>query len=108
MFSNVTEANGVVSQLRKLQCHGGKREILGICAHFEDYPHLVGKYSKDWEHYTGDENFPVPCQDYPDDPGFGYIICDNLWSDEYGRLRKDLCRHIADAIDKEIQDGKYD
>lgn len=108
MFSNVTEANGVVSQLRELQCYASEFKTLGICEYFGDYPDLVETYSKGWEHHTGEENFPVPCPDYPDDPGLGYLRCNNLWSGEYGRLRKDLCRHIADAIDKEIRYGMYD
>ena len=108
MFNNVTEARGAVSRLRELQCYGSHDlRTVGICGHFEEYPNLVEKYCLGWEHYTGDEAFPVPCPDGPD-PALGYLRCTDMWSGEYGRLRKDLCRHIANAIDKEILDGLYD
>jgi hypothetical protein len=52
-----------------------------------------------WPHYSGDYNFPVPSQSDLD-AGSYYLRCDDKWEGNYGDLRRDLCRHFADYLEK--------
>ncbi len=52
---------------------------------------IVERASPSWEHYSGDPTYPVG-DDY--DRG-------NLWEGDSGKLRRDLCRYVADWMEDE-------
>lgn len=69
---------------------------LDATLYIEDY------YFK-WDHFSGDMHYPVP------DPmsmlapkEIYYTMREAMWTGAYGDLRKDLCRYIAEEIEKLI------
>jgi hypothetical protein len=60
-----------------------------------------------WPKWSGSAGFPVPHPKYPKDPGrandryyrdghkFG-----SIWTGKYGDLRRKMCLHIADVLEK--------
>jgi hypothetical protein len=81
--------------------NGQHKPYLAIChnlTHVLDEPsyHLVGKYSKSWKYYSGNYSFPVPGPN--GESGVDAFKSQwNLWTGEYGELRKELLDHLIHA-----------
>jgi len=97
----------IINHLRWL-ADGGKPEYTtgGICLELKrklgvKYEELF-PYFKSWEHYSGNIVYPVPATNkkYSVIEQFDYT--QNLWIREQGKLRRDLCRHIANEMEKEL------
>lgn len=83
----------------------------GLCSNFlfflEDLEDtwIVENVFPNWEHFSGIASCPIPDPDGRRDPYAVYQHNkDNvsLWQGKYGELRKDLARHIAEAIEKHL------
>ena len=100
----------LLTALKQLRENGPYNRDAGICAQFD----LYGLYSSEerrqfrasfttWQHYSGDDSFPVPSPDK-------YIVAidayfdksNDLWDRDtaYGRLRWDLLDHIIAELSK--------
>lgn len=62
--------------------------------------HHVHYFAPTWEHYSGNELFPVPDPDGLTPAQIRYYKTRNLWAGSYGKLRKDLCIYIAKKLEK--------
>ena len=77
----------------------------GICAHVYDMTgfgrSVLEPYYKNWLHYSGDPEYPVP---HPHKtPKDGFFDTTNMWSSsEYGLTRKDLVNHIINQLKLEL------
>ena len=67
----------------------------------------IDQYYSSWDKFSGDVYYPVPSTDTrltsADMYDSVYYSEDcNMWTGEYGNLRKDLCLHIAKELEKLI------
>lgn len=91
-----------------------KTSVSGICGRVSAYVGynndvhrakvvaLLSNYWGDWEHYSGNENYPV---DHPDEnAGYAYNMLD-LWdlTTEYGQRRMNLVKYIIERLEKELE-----
>lgn len=106
----------LLTTLKQLRENGPRIRSVGICCQFD----LYGLHSEEerrlfrasfttWQHYSGDDSFPVPsptrsisAQDYYFDKTI------DLWDrdTEYGRLRWDLLDHIIKELSKMSTDAE--
>lgn len=74
-------------------------------------PHNAMKYvkkiTKKWEHYSGDDTFPISVSN--DEPEIQYYDSDNKWEGEYGLRRVELLKFIISELKKpeEVADDRY-
>lgn len=74
----------------------------GLCGNFymkfKAHLHRVFDYygcCDAWPKFSGNYNYPVP---YSIEPCTAYLTsC--LWSDDYGKLRREFCLHVADFME---------
>lgn len=103
----------VIAHLRAL----GNKEIeprfkgVGICSELHDLfatkkssgYELVETYSKLWEEFSGNNEYPVPCTNK--EPNAAFTIVWDLWDNTpYGDSRRRLCSFLADCLEKEIRE----
>lgn len=68
----------------------------------------IDQYYSGWDKYSGDLYYPVPSTNelFSEEDMFHHTYdsedC-NMWTGEYGDLRKDLCLHIAKQLEKLIE-----
>lgn len=90
----------------------------GICNHLnnafdywmDDYDiasGVVTELAQSWSKFSGNDSYPVPSTFGEQRPSeaynFHFDIWQNQWKDNtYGNLRRELCIHMADEIDKII------
>jgi len=55
-----------------------------------------------WKHRSNDPVYPVPSGNKKYDAYKYYYYSNNKWGGKQGKLRRDLCRHIADEMEKEL------
>lgn len=96
----------------------------GICTHmsdcekewYDDWRRIIGRFMgqcladssfakacESWEHFSGSLTYPVPCPEFPREETYAawmYKETENLWEGEYGELRRDFARHLADYLEK--------
>lgn len=63
---------------------------------------LLSNYWCDWEHYSGNENYPIA---HPTElAGYAYNMLD-LWdlTTEYGQRRMNLVKYIIERLEKELE-----
>jgi len=96
--------------IEHLEALGEGKEVLfkylGLCSEIHDLTgmnalKLLKEYFKTWEHYSGDEIYPVPSTNKNCSAEEYYDSSFNLWSGKQGKLRRSLCRHIAKEMRKE-------
>lgn len=106
----------LLTALKQLRDNGPKNHNVGICGQFD----LYGLHSeeerrqfrncfKTWQHYSGDDSFPIPSPDKSINAQDAYFDKRNdLWDrdTEYGRLRWDLLDHIIAEMSKMSTDAK--
>jgi hypothetical protein len=101
----------LIDELKRLAEGGVPKagdECLGICFILRNDRALPKQFKESvysWEHYSGNSTFPVPHPDFPDNPGKGFLNTDDLWIGEYGRLRRDLCRHFLKYLEEQCTTG---
>ena len=100
----------VIDYLRELQ-NGADPDTseYGICTNLSDKEFncihgdtvsFVAMYAKSWDRYSGISSYPISCGvETPSDQYWGTF---DLWVGEYGDLRRDLCGHIADRLEEEL------
>jgi len=75
---------------------------LGLCSNLEWFAgghiHLSPKF-KSWPHYSGMLVYPVPATNKGLTAEIQYHRHIGLWIGKQGKLRRDLCRHIADEME---------
>jgi hypothetical protein len=69
---------------------------------------FLDQYFESWNGYSGEPAYPVPSTDemYTTAGEMFDSVVDNygdMWTGDYGDLRKDLCRHIAKEIEVLIE-----
>jgi len=57
----------------------------------------VNRIAENWSHYSGDKNYPV------EGSSLQYARHVNKWSNEYGRLRKDLLKYLIKTFEGELE-----
>ena len=63
----------------------------------------IVKYAPLWPEFSGDVDYPVPCDMYGvDGQRTGYDTLD-LWVGEYGAARRRLAGFIADCLEEELK-----
>lgn len=78
----------------------------GICnnLHFEGSTKFLRECFKSWEHYSGDDTYPVPDPDNMGCPEAAYRIYhtvhESMYSGPYGELRRDLAQHILNKLNE--------
>lgn len=98
----------VVEYLRYLG-DGGMPEtsIFGICNNVDNKfgsgtHYLFVKYYEGWDLFSGDELFPVS---HPSETAyqayFNSSSDENWTTGEYARRRRDLCKYLADCIERD-------
>ena len=61
---------------------------------------LVKQHSKSWPKFSGDVDYPVPCTtSRVTSPSKQYYSECGKWNNTQGKLRKELCAHIAAKLD---------
>jgi hypothetical protein len=67
---------------------------------YEDCAALVAYYAKQWEHYSGDSEYPV------EGDGFEYATQGNMFDPEtkYGMLRLKLLDFIIEKLNEDLQE----
>ena len=90
----------VVNFLNNLAIHGSDSEH-GVCMLLEDtfnvQFNIRESVYESWEHFSGDDSYPIPStvlgmteqQAFHNSP---------KWEGEYGKLRRDWCRHLAEYV----------
>ena len=73
----------------------------GVCALLEDafnvQFNIRESVYESWEHFSGDDSYPVPSPHlYIDAEDAFYGL--PKWEGEYGKLRRDWCRHLAEYV----------
>ena len=64
---------------------------------------IIQKYASLWPEFSGDAEYPVPCDIYEvDGQRIGYTE-DALWVGGYGAARRRLAGFIADCIEEELK-----
>ena len=71
----------------------------GVADNISGYP-FIHMYAPLWPEYSGNPDYPVPCQD-ADDAYSAYYEVD-LWVGEYGEARRRLAGFVADELEKEL------
>lgn len=57
----------------------------------------------EWEHYSGNYEYPVPDPRKKDNSFKAYVhyhTCEGMWTGPYGKLRLDLCRFLLEELNK--------
>lgn len=71
----------------------------GVCCNFlDDLPYAItSKMFKEWKHFSGNSEYPVPSGDESTAPEHVYHSGENLYDKRttYGKLRWDLIKHCA-------------
>lgn len=69
----------------------------------------LGKIIETWDKYSGDDDYPVPDPAEAEaDPYLKYHNTADIWTGEYGELRRELCQYIADYIKENRLPVDYD
>lgn len=61
-----------------------------------------------WDKCSGNTIYPVPDPEGEVDACTKYLNTSNMWVGEYGKLRKELCQHVADYIKENGLPVDYD
>jgi len=93
----------IIKYLREL-ADGGmpKNKIVGLCSNLDGFAGgyiSISDYYESWPHYSGHWNYPVPATRKGFSPFAQYQSRRGLWIRKQGKLRRDLCRHIADEME---------
>ncbi len=88
----------VLERLKNLAENGPRRKSFGICSNIELWTDEVELLVSDWEHFSGDPEYPVPSMCGRID-GCMYHSCadeETLWDRDttYGQMRWDLLHHM--------------
>lgn len=85
-----------------------EHEHMGICSNLYWYLEgdapthaLVAACSPSWEGYAGSTEFPV------EGDAQKYRSSENKWEGEYAAKRRDLCKYLAERIDKALEEGSW-
>lgn len=97
----------VVKHLRMLAKGGEPRnKDHGLCSEiFASFGQpewrIIRPHFSSWEHFSGSRDFPVPSTHKHYNALEYYMKFKQKWLRKQGRLRRDLCTHIADQLEKE-------
>ena len=121
-----THHKEVISRLRELASVSPASIVLakGICYNLRSQGlpcESVSRYASDWRSYSGSTFFPIPCPEHDkigktwkgkwmkfwygidvDSPSAVQFRTMNLWAGEQGELRRSLCIHVAEALERQM------
>lgn len=87
---------------RKIEVNNKKA---GLCnelqVEFHLSPMFIQYYVEDWPHFSGDVTYPVPPSSGNMKPWETYHYTKNKWAYNQGKLRRNLCQHIANKLREE-------
>ena len=101
-MNNKVTRNQIFDAFVKLKQDGPRYDDCGICVNIDcltgykiaDICRIVGRLSKNWKHFSGDENFPVPSTSAKwSSSSAAHFNVDNKWIGRYGRMRVQLLNH---------------
>ena len=91
--------------------------FLGICGNVvepigwddrcESYTDEISSILATWDHYSGNETFPIPSTDESMDASAMYLTAGDYWDTktEYGRLRYEALNYIITVVEGWINAG---
>lgn len=81
-----------------------REDRYGICGMVDaDLSPIIGVIWKNWEHYSGNESFPVPSTAMS--PAIAYFQC-KRWSkrSQYGQMRYKLLDYLIEQVELKIKE----
>lgn len=78
-------------------------DLESLVGYYSGDSRLYEKFVGEWEFFSGNLCFPVPCKGYrnPDD---AYDDTEDLWVGEYGDTRRKLCLYLAERLEELVKD----
>lgn len=91
---------GICDEIYHWKVEYCKRMSIQVHVESNNLYHKIRDWMTEWPPYSGSFNYPVPYVGPREGllPVQAYHFIDNLWEDEYGDMRKDLCCYLAHKI----------
>tara|TARA_R110002073_G_scaffold244480_2_gene406514 strand:- start:354 stop:647 length:294 start_codon:yes stop_codon:yes gene_type:complete len=93
--------HSVIQELENIKS-GNRVEYLGLCDHIhlvapETMP-AIKRIFKKWPKFSGHILYPVPSPFHNKNAEYAFLLCDEMYYGEYGKLRLELLDFILEEL----------
>ena len=102
------QLNLMKNVLNDALCGKIENKLEGICINlghkvaWKSIQSIIEKSCSGWIHSSSDKLYPIS-HNTSANPSEAYKYCTDMWIDEYGRRRLELCQRMIDVIDIELE-----